>query len=44
VAMTRRALDLQPERPRAWRNLADYLAATGDPEGAAEARREAARR
>ena len=44
IAMTRRALDLQPDRPRAWRNLANYLEATGDRDGAAEARREAARR
>ncbi|MBK8697204.1 MAG: tetratricopeptide repeat protein [Deltaproteobacteria bacterium] len=44
VAMTRRSLDLQPDRPRAWRNLAEYLAASGDRAGAAEARREAARR
>lgn len=44
VLMTRRALDLQPDRPQTWRNLAEYLDASGDRAGAAEARREAARR
>ncbi|MEZ4407589.1 MAG: tetratricopeptide repeat protein [Polyangiales bacterium] len=44
ITLTRRALELDPERARAWRNLADFLSARGDREGADEARREATRR
>lgn len=44
VVMTRRALDLQPDRPQTWRNLSEYLDLLGDRAGAAEARREAERR
>ncbi len=44
VALTRRALAIDPERSMAWRNLAEFLSATGDPAGAAAARSEARRR
>lgn len=44
VVLTERALEIDPNRRTAWRNLAEYRAAEGDTEGAAEASREAARR
>ncbi len=44
AALTGHALDLDPDRPRAWSNLAVFLDALGDAGGAADARREASRR
>jgi len=38
VASLRRAVQLSPEMPDAWRALADHLAATGDESGAENAR------
>ncbi len=44
VRLTREALALDPERPMAWQNLRDFLAALGDQEGAREADEELRRR
>jgi Flp pilus assembly protein TadD len=44
VALTRRAVTLDPERPAAWRNLAEFESSLGHPAAADEALREARRR